>query len=78
MRQHNYCFDACEHNTIPRRSFKDGDKFIVESTGERNMKLRCRLGYKQTVASEKALKNSVDNGTTICERLRKVFAKGGS
>ena len=73
----NYCYDTCPHNLIPRRSFQEvvNHKVVLhtQAEGEKNKKLQCTLGYKQTVASRKALLNSEANGTRVCPSLRKVF-----
>jgi hypothetical protein len=71
----NFCFDACEHNPVPRRSIKDGQNFITFAESGMNKKLSCGLGYLQTVNSHKAFVNSQLNNSHICPALRKLFKK---
>jgi hypothetical protein len=71
MNQFGYCYDECAFNSIPRRTYVEGNRVITVSTFGRNEKLTCRLGYKQTVQSYEAMRNSEKNGTRLCPTLRK-------
>jgi hypothetical protein len=78
MRQHNYCYDTCDHNRIPRRFWDETEaqgkvQHNATATSGRNEKLTCALGYKQTVSSKEAALNSIKNGTSVCLRLKKIL-----
>ena len=75
----NYCHDQCEHNKGARHYWDetvDGKNVRRGKSDASNKKLQCELGYSQTIASHKALVNSLSQGTRICARLKKLFAKG--
>jgi hypothetical protein len=73
----NYCQDTCPNNLISRESYEDyveGRKvYISRAVADRNKSLKCSIGYRQSVNSEQALKNSQANNTQCCARLRKLF-----
>ena len=61
----NYCHEVCKYSLLP-----------VDSEGRRlfrNGKLRCALGYTQSVNSVEALANSVLHEARICRILRQKF-----
>ena len=74
----NYCFDDCPHNKIERNHWSDIDengkvvRYSKASTGT-NEKLKCLVGYKQTINSHKAYLNSKKNNSIICPALKKLF-----
>ena len=79
MRLFNYCHDECQFNQGDRHYWDDPDeqgKHVRRSKSDAsNKKLKCELGYNQTVNSHKALINSQEQGKRICPRLRKIFDK---
>jgi hypothetical protein len=75
----NYCYDSCPHNTIDRSFWqeeieKGKPKQHSSAADGRQKKLKCSLGYTQTVNSPKALSNSIKNSSKICSDLRKLFS----
>jgi hypothetical protein len=80
MRKFNYCYDKCEHNQGPRHYWEDvdkdtGKKVQQSQSDASNKRLQCELGYSQTVNSHRGLINSQEQGTRVCPRLRKLFAR---
>jgi hypothetical protein len=83
MSNFNYCYDKCEFNNVPKSFWTEvvDKKPVQHSTAVKGkligpkFKLDCVLGYKQTVNSYDALKNSLAQGAQICPRLKKLFGK---
>jgi hypothetical protein len=75
----NYCHDECEHNKGARHYWEetkeDGKKVRRGKSDASNKPLNCDLGYSQTVNSHKGLTHSLSQGSRICARLKKIFAK---
>lgn len=75
----NYCHDECEHNKGARHYWEETkeDGRIVRrgKSDASNKPLNCELGYSQMVNSHEALVNSLKQGSRICSRLKKLFAK---
>ena len=72
----NYCYDKCEHNLgVTRSSYQDGKELITKAETGKNKKLNCALGYSQTANSHKGLVNGLKQGSRLCARLKKLFAK---
>jgi hypothetical protein len=73
----NYCYDECEFNAGPRHywesSDKDGKKILGAKSEASNKKLKCSLGFSQTINSHKGLVNSIKQGSKICPRLKRLF-----
>ena len=74
----SYCHDTCPNNMISRLSVEETDadgrkKTFTAADKDRNKKLQCALGYKQMANSREAMVHSQENGTQVCERLRKVL-----
>jgi hypothetical protein len=77
----NYCYGKCQFNNIPKNFWTEivNDKPVQQSTAVKTdkigpkFKLSCDLGYKQTVNSHDALKNSLAQGAQICPNLKKLF-----
>ena len=65
MRDRNYCHEECVQNGL--------SVDIHGKLNGRNAKLKCKLGYKQTVNSVKARVNSEMAGSIICPRLKRRF-----
>jgi hypothetical protein len=84
MSNFNYCYDECPYNRCPRNYWtevinakpKTFSSAVKGSLVGPKFKLYCELGYSQTVNSHKALVNSKKQGSRICPRLTKLFARG--
>jgi hypothetical protein len=77
----NYCYDQCPYNNISRKSIVETDEEgkpnkITWADQDKNKRLQCTVGFKQTVASRAAALNSIKNNTPICASLRKVLKVG--
>ena len=65
MNDRNYCHEECDQSGLSVDSFG--------KINGRNTKLKCRLGYKQTINSVQARINSEEAGSIICPRLKRKF-----
>jgi hypothetical protein len=76
---YNYCYDECEHNKGARHYWEetkeDGKKIRRGKSDSSNKSLQCELGYSQTANSHVGLVNGLNQGSRICSRLKKLFAK---
>ena len=77
----NYCYDECEFNKGPRHDWedtdKDGKKIQRSKSDASNKKLKCNLGFSQTVNSHEGLLHSLKHNSKICPRLKTLFALKG-